>query len=53
MEWRPNKDCEKCSGAGWLWARELDVYHGKQEDMCWDDTRYTCDGEAHYETDKS
>lgn len=32
--------CEKCDGAGWLWAHELDVYEGNPS---FDDTRYSCD----------
>lgn len=33
--------CEKCGGAGWLWADELDYFEGNPS---FDDTKYTCDG---------
>lgn len=33
--------CEKCGGAGWLWADELDHFEGNPS---FDDTKYTCDG---------
>jgi len=41
--------CEKCGGAGWLWWYELDRYDGPAITTGTDDTRYSCDGEAHAE----
>lgn len=40
-------DCQKCEGAGWLWWYELDDYDGPAIKTGTDDTRYSCDGEAH------
>ena len=37
------KYCQKCHGAGWLWAHELDDYESDSHDCYSDDTRYTCD----------
>jgi hypothetical protein len=41
--------CEKCGGEGWLWWFELDNYDGPAVTGPNDDTRYSCDGEAHVE----
>ncbi len=35
--------CEKCGGHGWVWAKELDKYHGDPAELAFDDTRYDCD----------
>lgn len=48
-KWYPRDDCKKCGGAGWLWAYELDSYHG--DNPCYDDTRYSCDDPLHLSYD--
>jgi len=35
--------CWKCHGAGWIWAEELDEYHGDPSEISFDMTRYDCD----------
>lgn len=43
-------ECEKCGGNGWLWGPELDEYECPHPGAT-DDTRYSCDGQAHKQTE--
>ena len=44
--------CEKCNGAGWLWAHELDPIPDWIEYPWGDNQKYDCDGEVCKKYDK-
>jgi len=49
-DWLRNSFCSKCQGDGWVWAHELDEYHGEGSPMT-DDTKYQCDHVCHQPED--
>ncbi len=47
-KWLKNRFCAKCQGEGWVWAHELNEWHGEGSPMT-DDTKYRCDHACHFD----